>query len=80
MGYSQVQKEMITENGCGTLIDPGEGFVDRLAETVVQWHGNPEQRIEMGKKASDLSRTRYNYDSVAEEFEKLYTYYSIILD
>ena len=72
MGYSRVQKEMLAETGSGALIDPGEGFIDRLANTVVQWHGNPQQRKDMGKKAAELSRTRYNYDSVAKEFDELF--------
>ncbi|MDP6957572.1 MAG: glycosyltransferase family 4 protein [Planctomycetota bacterium] len=72
MGYSRVQKEMVAETGSGALIDPGEGFIDRLANRVIQWHENPEQRIDMGRKAAELSRTRYNYDSVAKEFDELF--------
>ena len=72
MGYSRVQKEMLAETGSGALIDPGEGFIDRLANTVEQWHKNPKKRIDMGKKAAELSRTRYNYDSVAKEFDELF--------
>ncbi len=72
MGYSKAQKRILEDEGCGRLVDPGPGHVDRLANTLSAWHGDPGHREGLGTRGVELARARFSYDVIASHFETLF--------
>jgi sugar transferase (PEP-CTERM/EpsH1 system associated) len=62
--------EVVVDGECGLLFAPGNG--QRLAEHLLALRAQPEQRVELGRKALDRVREEFSLDGMVRKYAQVY--------